>query len=133
MSQRSPMPVIADTTRAANGGALRGALAGLVPLALLAAIIAAAFLLTALVRQATAPEGFYAQQQAVVIVLVAGLVIAAIVYVVTCVRTLRRAAAWRQVGISTRATGALAALAATALIVLLPFILAVVLPQHPAP
>ena len=112
---------------------LRGALLGLVPLGLLVLIIAIALALAALGRQLFATSGFFAQQQAAVIILVAGFVLALVVYGIAIVLTLRRVASWQQSGIAVRARAALWSLGITALIVILPLLLAILLPQHPAP
>ena len=92
-----------------------------------------AFLLTALARQLVASSGFFAQQQVSLIVLIAYLVVALVVYIVAMVRTLKRVTAWQRVGAVGQARAALLALGVTALVVLLPVILAIVLPQNPAP
>ena len=113
--------------------ALRGALLGLVPLVLLVLIIAIALALAALARQLFAASGFFAQQQAAIIILVAGFVLALVVYVIAIVLTTRRIASWQQNGIAARARAALWSLGITALIVILPFLVAILLPQHPAP
>jgi hypothetical protein len=114
-----------------QGGIARGVLLGLIPLALLLALVIAALLLTALTRQLTAASGFFTQQQVSLIVLIAGLALAAVVYSVALVLTLRRVASWQQP--SSQARAALLVLGITALIVVLPVLLAIVLPQAPAP
>jgi uncharacterized membrane protein YhaH (DUF805 family) len=116
-----------------GSAALRGALVGLVPLGLLALIIAVALALAVLARQLTAASGFFAQQQAALITLIAGFVLALVVYVVAIVLTTRRIADWQENGIAVQARAALWSLGITALIVILPFLLAILLPQHPAP
>lgn len=116
-----------------KGSALRGALIGLIPPGLLLAFVAVTILLTALARQLVAASGFFAQQQAALIVLVAGLVVALVVYIIAIVLTLRRVTAWQQNGAMGQARYALLSLGVTALVVLLPVVLAVVLPQNPAP
>jgi hypothetical protein len=116
-----------------KGSVLRGVLVGLIPLGLLLVLVALTFLLTALARLLVASSGFFAQQQAAVIVLIAGLVVALAVYVVAIVRTMRRVKAWQLGGASGQARAALLALGVTALVVLLPVVLAIVLPQNPAP
>jgi len=113
--------------------ALRGFLVGFIPLGLLLLIGAVTVLLTALVRQLVASSGFFAQQQASVIVLIAGLVVALVVYVIAIVRTMRNITSWQLNGADGQARAALLALGCTALIVLLPVVLAIVLPQNPAP
>ena len=115
-----------------EGSVLRGILVGLIPLGLLLLIVAISVLLTALARQLVASSGFFAQQQAAVIVLIAGLVLALVVYVVAIVRMLRRVKAWQKGGELGQARAALIALGVTALVVLLPVVLAIVLPQNPA-
>jgi hypothetical protein len=116
-----------------EGGALRGVLAGLIPLGLLLLVVAITVLLTALARQLVASSGFFAQQQASVIVLIAGLVVALVVYIIAIVRTMRNISYWQRRGENGQARAALLALGCTALVVLLPVVLAIVLPQNPAP
>jgi uncharacterized membrane protein len=116
-----------------KGSALRGILAGLIPLGLLLLVVAISVLLTALARQLVASSGFFAQQQASVIVLIAGLVVALVVYIITIVRTMRNISSWQRSGEDGQARSALLALGCTALVVLLPVVLAIVIPQHPAP
>jgi ABC-type multidrug transport system fused ATPase/permease subunit len=116
-----------------KGSALQGVLAGLIPLALLMLIVAIILVLTALARQLFALSGFFAQQQASVIVLIAGLVVALVVYIIAIVRTMRSITFWQRSGALGQARAALLALGCTALVVLFPVVLAIVLPQNPAP
>jgi uncharacterized membrane protein len=116
-----------------KGSALRGVLIGLIPLGLLLLIVAVTVLLTALARQLVASSGFFAQQQASVIVLVVGLVVALVVYIIASVRTLRSVISWQRGGAVGQARATLLALGFTTLVVLLPIVLAIVLPQSPAP
>jgi len=116
-----------------KGSALRGVLVGLIPLGLLLLICAVTVLLTALARQLVASSGFFAQQQASVIVLIVGLVVALVVYIIAVVRTLRSVTTWQRSGAGGQARAALLALGCTALVVLFPVALAIVLPQNPAP
>ena len=113
--------------------ALRGILVGLIPLGLLLLVVAITVLLTALARQLVTSSGFFAQQQASIIVLIAGLVVALVVYVVAIVRTLRWVKVWQRGGADGLARATLLALGFSALVVLLPVVLAIVLPQNPAP
>ena len=113
--------------------ALRGALLGLVPLGLLVLIIVIALALAVVVRQLFIASGFFAQQQAAVIILIAGLVLALVAYAVAIVLIMRRIADWQQNGAAVQARAALWALGITALIVILPLLLAILFPQHPAP
>jgi uncharacterized membrane protein len=111
----------------------RGILIGFIPLALLAVVVAIALAVTALMRQFFAPSGFFVEQQAVLITLIAGLIIALVLFVIAIVFTLRRVTAWQQIGVTKSANAALWALVITAFVVLLPVLLAIVLPQNPAP
>jgi hypothetical protein len=113
--------------------ALRGILIGLIPFGLLLLVVAITLLLTALARQLVASSGFFAQQQTSLIVLIAGLVVALVVYILALVRILRNITFWQQNGVFGQARAALLALGFTALVVLLPVVLAIVLPQNPAP
>ena len=115
-----------------KGSILRGILAGLIPLGLLLLVVAMSVILTALARQLVASAGFFAQQQASIIVLIAGLVVALVVYVVAIVRTLRWVKVWQRGGAGDQARATLLALGFSALVVLLPMVLAIVLPQNPA-
>lgn len=129
-----------ETNGAAQGRATepkrsvwRGVLVGLIPLGLLAGIVAITLLVTALARQLVAGSGFFVQQQTALIALIVGLVLATVVYAVAIWRVLRRVKIWQRDGTTTQANAALWALTATALIVVLPVLLALILPQHPAP
>ena len=113
-----------------GSGALRGALLGLVPLGLLALIIVIALALAGLSRQLFAASGFFAQQQAAVIILIAGLVLALVAYAVAIVLIMRRIADWQQNGAAVQARAALWALGITALIVILPLLLAILFPPN---
>jgi hypothetical protein len=116
----------------AGGSIAQGVLTGLMPLLSLV-LFGLALLLTAGVRIATAEQGFFAQQRYAVIVLSIGLALSAIAYAVFCRLALRRARGWLTDGSDRTATAAYWALGVSALVVLLPVLLAVLLPQHPAP
>ena len=111
----------------------RGALVGLIPLGLLAGIVVITLLVTALARQLVAGSGFFVQQQTALITLIVGLVLAIVVYAVAIWRVLRHVKSWQKDGIITQANAALWALTVTALITVMPVVLAIILPQHPAP
>jgi hypothetical protein len=117
----------------ARGGFGSGLLAGLTPLARLVVIAAVAIGLTILSRSFTTGQGFFFEQRVAVIVLAVGLLAAFALYAVSCVGALRQVGAWQRSGEAAKAAGALWALGVTAFVVLLPVILAAVLPQHPAP
>ena len=116
-----------------EGSVLSGVLIGLIPLGLLLLIVAVTVMLTALARQLVASSGFFVQQKASVIVLIVGLVVALVVYIIAIVRTLRSVTTWQRVGAAAQARAVLLALGCTALIVLLPVVLAIMVPQSPAP
>jgi len=111
----------------------RGVLVGLIPLGLLAGIVVITLLVTALVRQLFAGSGFFVQQQAALIALIVGLVLAVVVFALASWRVLRRVKIWQRDGTTRQANAALWALTATVLIIVLPVLLALILPQHPAP
>ncbi len=111
----------------------RGAMLGLTPLLCLTLVIAAALGFAPVVRTLIASQGFFVEQDTEIIVLAGGLLLAAAVYVVTLVRSLRRAGHWHRTGLMAEASAARMMLAATAVIVALPVILAFVIPQQPAP
>jgi hypothetical protein len=117
----------------AKSSPLRGVLVGMIPFVLLLIIVAVTVLLTALVRQLVAPSGFFAQQQAALIVAIIGLGVALVSYSIAIVVMLRRVTAWQRAGAVGQARAALLALGFTALVMLLPVVLAIVLPQSPAP
>jgi hypothetical protein len=111
----------------------RGVLYGTIPLALLVVITAVAFALAVLVHQLMDVTGFFVQQQAVLIILGCGLVLALVAFTIAVVFIMRRVAIWQQAGRVERTRAALWTLTASALVILLPLILAIILPQHPAP
>lgn len=110
-----------------------GIFIGLIPLVLLVILLALAFALTAIVRQTSFADGFFVWRQNALITLLVGLGVAVVVYIVALVRIMRRVAMWQRNDMMTRSTTTLWTLSITALLVLLPVILAVVIPQTPAP
>jgi hypothetical protein len=114
-------------------GVWRGVLTGLLPSGLLIILVSITLLLTVFSRLLLVGSGFFAQQQAAVIVLIAGLILAIAVYAVACWRVLRQVADWQQDGVIIQSKATLWTLAATALVVLLPLLLAILLAQHPLP
>lgn len=111
----------------------RGALVGGVPIALLAVIVGAALLISTFARMLTASGGFFAQQQATLIVLVVGSVLAALGYISALIWAWRWQRRQYLAGAIASTKGALMSFALTSLLMLLPLILAIVLPPHPAP
>lgn len=110
-----------------------GALVGGAPIALLVVIVGATLLLSTLARMLAASGGFFAQQQAALIVLVAGCALAALGYIVAMIWAWRWLSRQFRAGAIAPTQGALMAFALTSLLVLLPLILAIALPPHPAP
>lgn len=116
-----------------KSGVWRGALVGLIPLGLLTGIVAITLLVTVFARQLVAGSGFFVQQQTALVALIVGLVLAIGVYAVAIWRVLRRVKSWQRDGTTTQANAAIWALTANALIIVLPVLLALLFPQHPAP
>jgi hypothetical protein len=114
------------------GQALPGILTGLVPLALFALLGTLAVLVTILARALTTGDAFLAQQSLLVDTLGIGLLLAFGVWVAGCAWALRRARAWERMGALVQAATTLWTLGASAIVLLLPVLLAIVVPQHPA-
>ena len=124
---------VQESSSQSRGSAIRGILTGLVPLGLLVGFVALALVLTALARQLVPVTDFSVQQQAAMATLIAGLIVASAVFAVAIWRTFWRVAVWQQVGQGVQARATLWTLAVTALLVVMPVLIAVLLPQHPAP
>ena len=103
------------------------------PLAVVVVCVAATVGLTVVARHLLAGNGFFAAQRACVIVLAGGSIASALLYAIAGIRALCRVRAWQHQGRTVCAGGALCGLGMTALVVALPILLAVLLPQHPAP
>ncbi|MGZ3615824.1 MAG: hypothetical protein ACXWOL_02820 [Ktedonobacteraceae bacterium] len=117
----------------AKGSALHGVLIGLIPLGLLAGFVLIAVVATALARELTAGGGFYVQQEAALITLIAGSVLAIVVFAIACWRVLHQVGLWQKAGAAIQATATLWTLGFTALVIISPILMAILLPQHPAP
>ncbi len=115
-----------------GGSVMRGVVTGIAPLALFAALGVVAVLATILARNLSAGEAFLSQQPMLIAVLGVILLIAFVAWVAGCRWALRRARAWEQTGDLAQATATLWTLGVSAVILLLPVILAIVMPQHPA-
>lgn len=113
-------------------GAGQGILASLIPLAALVIGVSATFLLGLLALSLTGSVAFAARQIIMVLLIAAGLLVSAVVYTIACVRALRQVKQWQSVGAARQATGALWILAITALVVLSPVLIVLLLPA-PAP
>jgi hypothetical protein len=108
-----------------------GTLVGLIPLESLIGITVVTLLIVALVRQLITE--FALQQQTNLIILGVGFALAIVTYTIAVFLTLRRAAAWEKDGLEAREHAALWTLGVTTLIILLPLVVLVILPQRPAP
>jgi hypothetical protein len=124
----SPQPSVE-----AKGSALHGVLIGLIPLGLLAGMVLLAVIATVIARELTTSGGFYVQQEAALITLIVGLVLAIVVFAIACWRVMREVAAWQKASVTVQANAALWALGASALVIVVPILLALLLPQHPFP
>ena len=128
--------LLPDAQRQAQGPSTwRGVIIGLIPLLLLMLIILVTLLATELMRQwvTIATSGFFVQQQVALIILIAGFVLALLVFAFATWRVVKRIAIWQQSGLLKPARAALWMLGITTLIIILPVLLAIALPQHPAP
>lgn len=121
----------------------RGMLTGLLPLGLFVVLGALTVVATVIVQGQTTGEEFLSQQALLVSLLGIGLLVAFVVWTVAWIWALRRARAAEKLAAMEDGDGGQAcllrqalatrwALAASAVIVLLPVIVAVVFPQHPA-
>ncbi len=126
------LPIAQQKTRTSNRGEiLYGILSGLVPLLFLGGLTVVSIILTALVRQSFSAEGFFVWQHDALIALLTCLLLTVLIYVTSLVIVLRQVTMWQRDGLAARCTATLWTLIGTACIVLLPIVLAVVLPQHP--
>ncbi len=125
--------VVREPLPETKGIVMRGALIGLIPLGLLACCIALTVVLTALARQLTAGSGFYAQQQAALVMLIIGSVLTIVAFAVAVWRVVRRVAIWQRTDLTVQANAAIWSLGVTALVIVIPLLLAIMLPQHPFP
>ena len=131
MRQAVPHPA-SDARSGAAGDFWRGFQAGLIPLILLIILVALTVMGVTLARVLAIPLGFLTWQWIVAGVWAGGLLISAVVYGVATVRALRRVSVWQSAGLTSQVMGAYWALGIAALVVLLPIILALAMPQHPA-
>ncbi len=129
-SSQEPTP---DRASQQESKVWRGILIGLRPLAVLLVVIILALALSMLIRALDVSGGFFVQQKIALATLIVGLVVAIVVYIVAIQRTMKRVEAWQLEGATKTARFALWSLGITAVVVVLPIILAIVLPQHPAP
>jgi hypothetical protein len=120
------------TASAPADSALRGAGVGLTPAAFFYLGILVGFGVVSLLRLATNGLGFLTQLPILNVTSLLCVVALAVGVTLVSVRVFRQARRWREVGETTAANAVLWGLAASALLVLVPVLLAVLLPQHPA-
>lgn len=124
---------MAPTSAGSGSSVGRGVLAGLMPLIRLVIVFAIMLALPTVARLALSSAGFATQNEVEIIATAVLLLVAAIVYTASLAGAFRRMRTWRESGRGAQATAALWTLVATALVVALPVIVAVLWPQHPAP
>ena len=95
-------------------------LIGLLPLALLAAVIGGTLTIIVVIRPIIATASFFEQQYILAIIAIVGLTLAAIIYAFVCKHILRRIRALHLAGHKTSVNGGLWALFITSLAVALP-------------
>jgi hypothetical protein len=124
-----------SSTSASGGGSemiFRGLGVGLTPAVFLYVGAGVAYLLTSLVRIVTPGLGFLTQLPIVNVAITICLLLLAVGYVFVAVRAFRQAHSWRAAGETTAANAVLWGLCASALLILVPVLVAILLPQHPA-
>ncbi len=126
-------PTSTAATPAPGDSFWRGFVAGLAPLLTLAIIVTLTLAVTVALSELSARHSFALQQTATAWALGVGLAASLVAYVAAWALALRRVGAWRRAGAPASANGTLWALAVTALLVALPVVIAIALPQHPAP
>ena len=117
-----------EPTHARGSEYLHGVLYGVIPLTVVAVIIAGAFLLASIVRLFIGVSTFQLQQSIVLIILGSGVALALVAFTLALIFTLRNVARWQRNGPIERAHAALWTLGASAVVILLPFLLAFVFP-----
>jgi hypothetical protein len=119
-------------TRTKPRSALRGVLAGLLPLGMFIGVFAVALVVADLARPIIGAPHFFTQQAVALIIIGLGFITAIVAFGITLARTMQRIAGWQNDGDIASARIALWELGISALFFLLIVILAVVAPQHPA-
>ncbi len=94
------------------------------PLALLVVLVVATLVGTVFARSLTASDGFFVQQRDAMLVVSAGLVLAAAAYTIAIIGALRKISQWHKTNKSREAIGATWGLGMAAVIVSLPLLLA---------
>jgi len=124
-----------SSTSASGAGSemiVRGVGVGLTPAVFLYFGAVVAYLLTSLVRIVTPGLGFLTQLPIVNVAITICLLLLAVGYVFVAVRAFRQARNWRAAGETTAANAVLWGLCASAVLILVPVLVAILLPQRPA-
>jgi hypothetical protein len=121
-----------QSPQVATSRAGSGIWAGALPLLLALVVFFLAEGITIVARIALLSAGFLFWRGITDGTIAVGLVVAAIVYVVFAVRALRQATAWQRGGAPQQAAATYWTLLIAALVLLIPVIVALALPQHPA-
>jgi hypothetical protein len=125
-----------NTTTGVSGATtdniLRGVGVGLAPAAFLYLGALVAFGVISLLRLASTGLGFLTQLPVLNVVSALCLVALAVGFTLVGVRVFRQARRWREEGETATAIAVLWGLGASALLVLVPVLVAILLPQHPA-
>ncbi len=112
-----------------GGSGSKGLLVGLIPLALLIITLAVMALLDWIALSLTAALAFAVRQWLMVAITAGGLLGSALVYAIACVFVLRRVGQRQRLGLSTEAATALWTMALSALVVLSPVLIALLVTQ----
>lgn len=124
------LPTVPAQEQIDRGAWWRVVAGALVPLAVLVSGVLLTLLLTAIFRQALPSADFFLQQRVALLVILCGLCLTLILFGVALWRILRRLAAYPS---AKQQSLAFCVLGASAVVIALPLVLAVFLPQHPAP
>ncbi len=109
-----------------------GFLVGLLPAGLVAGVLLLTIGATAVARALLLTSGYAMQHAAQPVIFAAGLVAGAVGAVASVVRVFARMRQWAERGEYERAQGSRWGLIVTAALLVLPVVLAILLPQHPA-
>ncbi len=106
---------------------------GLMPLVILAAVLGVFWEISAIARLFATPYGIDAIQRAELATVGGGLAVGFVIFLITAIRTLQGVRERHRASAHLEATITLACFAFTLLILLMPLLLALAQPQHPAP
>ena len=123
----------AATQRGPLARAVRAAAEGLLPLVILVAIIALFWEASVIGRLFAASHGIDLIQRTEMVTVGGGLAVSLIVYLISTIRTLQGVREHQKSGARMEATITLAVLIGAAVVTLIPLVIALTSPQHPAP